>query len=68
MAPFDTVDKAPLRTADSVSFKAIEMPAYMREVYDWAYLNPRNVKFLDREIIVSLILWGKEVAPEIRTA
>ena len=59
MAPFDAVDKAPLRTADSVSsVKVIEMPAYMREVYDWAYLNPRNVKFLDREIIVSMILWG----------
>jgi len=30
----------------------------MHEVYDWAYLNPRNVKLLDREFIVSLILWG----------
>jgi len=38
--------------------QATEMPDYMHEVYDWAYLNPRNVKLLDREIIVSLILWG----------
>jgi len=34
------------------------MPDYMHEVYGWAYLNPRNVKLLDREFIVSLILWG----------
>ena len=34
------------------------VPSYMHDVYDWAYLNPRNVKFLDRELIVSLILWG----------
>ena len=34
------------------------MPAYLRDVYDWAYLNPRNVDLLDRESIVFLILWG----------
>jgi len=30
----------------------------MRDVYDWAYLKPRNVRILDRELVVSLILWG----------
>ena len=58
MAPFDTTRIAPARVANSVLVQPIEMPAYMREVYDWAYLNPRNVKLLDREFIVSLILWG----------
>ena len=35
-----------------------QVPAYLREVYDWAYLNPRNVRLLDREWIVPAILWG----------
>jgi hypothetical protein len=30
----------------------------MHDVYDWAYLNPRNVELLDREYIVPLNLWG----------
>ena len=35
-----------------------QVPAYLREIYDWAYLNPRNVRLLDRESIVATILWG----------
>jgi len=50
LPPFDAIRVAELQ--------ATEMPDYMHEVYDWAYLNPRNVKLLDREFIVSLILWG----------
>jgi ubiquinone/menaquinone biosynthesis C-methylase UbiE len=34
-----------------------EMPAYMQETYYWAYINPRNVKLLDREFVVRTILW-----------
>ncbi|MBT4890884.1 MAG: methyltransferase domain-containing protein [Rhodospirillales bacterium] len=34
------------------------LPTYMHEVYEWAYLNPRNVGILDNEIVVSTILWG----------
>lgn len=34
------------------------VPDYLREVYDWAYLNPSNVRLLDRDWIVSAILWG----------
>jgi ubiquinone/menaquinone biosynthesis C-methylase UbiE len=34
------------------------VPAYLRETYDWAYLNPRNVRLLDRESVVAAILWG----------
>jgi ubiquinone/menaquinone biosynthesis C-methylase UbiE len=36
---------------------APEIPAYLQEVYYWAYINPRNVKLLDREIVVRTILW-----------
>ncbi len=35
-----------------------DVPAYLQDVYHWAYLNPRNVRLLDREIVVSVILWG----------
>ncbi len=35
-----------------------EVPVYLREIYDWAYLNPRNVRLLDRELVVATILWG----------
>jgi ubiquinone/menaquinone biosynthesis C-methylase UbiE len=35
------------------------IPAYLRDNYDWAYLNPRNVHFFDHEWVVSLILWGQ---------
>ena len=34
-----------------------EIPAYMKEVYDWAYVNPRNVEWLDRPIVVSTLLF-----------
>ncbi len=34
------------------------VPAYLEEVYSWAYLNPRNLLLLDRPWIVSAILWG----------
>jgi ubiquinone/menaquinone biosynthesis C-methylase UbiE len=36
-----------------------EIPAYLRDVYYWAYLNPRNVRLLDRELVVEAILWGQ---------
>ena len=35
-----------------------QVPAYLEETYRWAYLNPRNLKLLDRPLIVSAILWG----------
>jgi ubiquinone/menaquinone biosynthesis C-methylase UbiE len=34
------------------------VPAYLREIYHWAYLDPRAVRLFDRELMVSLILWG----------
>ncbi len=45
----------PARRAEA---RAPQVPAYLREIYDWAYLNPRNVGLLDRESVVATILWG----------
>jgi ubiquinone/menaquinone biosynthesis C-methylase UbiE len=36
-----------------------EIPDYLWEHYYWAYLNPRNVRLLDRELVVKVILWGQ---------
>ncbi len=35
-----------------------KIPAYLRKVYHWAYLNPKHIKLLDNELVVSTILWG----------
>ena len=34
------------------------IPAYLQAVYTWAYLNPANVRLLDRPSVVSAILFG----------
>ena len=34
------------------------IPDYLEKTYAWAYLNPRNVRLLDRPLVVSTILWG----------
>lgn len=34
------------------------LPAYLVDTYTWAYLNPRNVALLDRDLVVNAILWG----------
>ena len=33
------------------------VPDYMTEVYDWAYVNPRQVRLLDRNIVVRILLF-----------
>ena len=39
---------------------AVAIPAYLHETYAWAYLNPRNVHLLDRDLVVLAILWGND--------
>jgi ubiquinone/menaquinone biosynthesis C-methylase UbiE len=34
------------------------VPAYLKETYAWAYLNPRALAFFDRPWVVSAILFG----------
>jgi len=33
------------------------LPAYMTEVYEWAYVNPKKVHFLDHNLIVRILLF-----------
>jgi ubiquinone/menaquinone biosynthesis C-methylase UbiE len=41
--------------------KKPEIPQYLQDVYYWAYLNPRNVRWLNHEPVVRLILWNQHV-------
>ena len=34
------------------------IPDYLAQTYAWAYLRPRAVRLLDREVVVNAILWG----------
>jgi SAM-dependent methyltransferase len=34
------------------------VPDYLQRTYRWAYLDPRNLRLLDRPLVVSAILWG----------
>lgn len=36
------------------------VPAYMHEVYDWAYVSPRWVERLDNNLVVKLLLFGND--------
>lgn len=53
--PADSVTTRPRPVA--VSAATVEIPAYLRKTYHWCYLHPRNVRLLDREIVVRTILW-----------
>lgn len=35
------------------------LPDYLVKTYHWTYLCERNVRLLDRELVVSFILWGR---------
>lgn len=37
---------------------SLTVPAYLEDYYHWAYLDPRNVRLLDRDSVVTTILWG----------
>ena len=36
------------------------LPVYMEEVYDWAYVDPKNVEKLDRNMVVKTLLFGND--------
>lgn len=48
-----------VKPAAPLACDALAIPDYLQDTYYWAYLNPRNVRILDREIIVRFILWGQ---------
>ncbi|AXE34685.1 rhodoquinone biosynthesis methyltransferase RquA [Chromobacterium phragmitis] len=37
-----------------------DVPDYMTEVYDWAYVNPRKARLLDRKLVVRTLLFGND--------
>lgn len=49
---------APMATRVVARETVPPVPDYLREVYYWAYLDPLNVRLLDRDLVVSAILWG----------
>lgn len=36
----------------------ISVPKYLMDTYWWAYVNPKAVRFFERQWLVNLILWG----------
>jgi ubiquinone/menaquinone biosynthesis C-methylase UbiE len=50
------------RHSTEILVRDSNVPAYLNEVYHWSYLHPRHVPWLDRESVVSLILWGQHTA------
>lgn len=36
----------------------MEVPAYLADLYWWAYVHPRAVRIFERQWLVNLILWG----------
>jgi len=59
----EAIQGAGLHQASAFSMPAFALdtapviPDYLHKTYYWAYLNPRNVKLLDREWVVRTILW-----------
>lgn len=56
--PLDGLSVSPKRSEVATPSDAAVIPAYLREVYGWAYLNPINAGLLDRDAVVSAILLG----------
>lgn len=57
-APDSRLEIQPSRAAASAR---PEIPDYLQKTYYWAYLNPRNVRLLDREFVVRTILWQQHI-------
>jgi SAM-dependent methyltransferase len=63
---FYEVPNRGLQDAPSLSFSdnlvdTPELPYYLKKTYYWAYVNPSNVRLLDRDLVVSVILWGQHL-------
>lgn len=43
---------------DDDAGQAALVPEYLKQTYHWAYLDPSNVRWLDRQLVVDSILWG----------
>lgn len=49
--------KPAVATADRIE-ESHDVPAYLARTYEWAYLNRAHLRWLDRHLVVSAILWG----------
>lgn len=47
-----------MKTMEIPSIDGVAIPAYLSEVYWWAYVHPRAVSVFERQWLVNLILWG----------
>lgn len=47
-----------LSTDPETPQSADAIPEYLNSTYTWAYLNQRTLPWLDRSLVVSVILWG----------
>jgi ubiquinone/menaquinone biosynthesis C-methylase UbiE len=59
--PAVAAETLPLNNGQTVPLcdAGVAIPRYLSDTYTWAYLNPRNVQLLDRELVVQTILWGQ---------
>ena len=53
----DEDTETPLDMQNSTAETAKKVPEYLDSIYNWAYLNPKHMRFLDKEIVVRTILW-----------
>ena len=55
------MDQIIIKSKSSTSeplFKEPVVPDYLKDTYNWAYIDPKTVSWLDRGLIVWAILWG----------
>jgi ubiquinone/menaquinone biosynthesis C-methylase UbiE len=48
------------RNASREAAATPSLPVYMNEVYDWAYVNPAWVRWLDHNLVVKTLLFGND--------
>ena len=47
----NTTNSSPAATSE-------QLPEYLDDVYNWAYVNERNVEWLDRNVVFNVLLFG----------
>lgn len=50
--------RAEARPSKSSYIPAVAIPPYLSKHYWWAYIDPRAIRFFDRQWIINLVLWG----------
>ena len=55
----NTTNSSPAATSE-------QLPEYLDDVYNWAYVNERNVEWLDRNVVFNVLLFGN--GPRLKRA